>query len=106
MLRARSQRKEIQERVDVFEDWRECLNGCQELKHLIGASTSFLLSFGDSLPSWHCLESLLAAHTWCVKFDQLELEGSCRGGSRQTPEEMQTCLPAFLGFPVRSIEQR
>lgn len=60
----------------MFEDLRDCLNGCQELKHwsLVGPSTSFLLSFGDSLPSWCCLESLLGAHTWRVKFNQLELK--------------------------------
>lgn len=82
----------------------EWVSGVKTL--LVGASTSFLLSFGDSLPSWCCLGSLLAAHILCVKSDQLELKGSCRGGFHQTPGEMQTCLPAFLGFPGHSVEQR
>lgn len=48
---------------------------------------------------------LLAAHTWYVKLHQLALKGNCRGSSRQTPGEMETCLSqSFLGslFILRS----
>lgn len=72
---------------------------------LLGASTSFLLSFGDSLPSWCCLESLLGAHTLRVK-RPAGAEGKLLRWLLSDSREMQTCLPAFLGFPVHSVEQR
>lgn len=68
------------EKGDTGESWcvgrlerlPEWVSGVKTL--LVGTSTSFLLSFGDSLPSWCCLESLLGTHTWRVKLDQLELK--------------------------------
>lgn len=92
-------------RVWSLERLPEWVSGVKTL--LVGASTSFLLSFGDSLHSlWCFLESLLAAHAWCVKSDQLKMKGSCQGSSLSDSRGGADLSPSLSLVPFSSCRAK